>query len=177
MFDFHANFLSARASADLFALFMRNARWRVEEFPIFGKKVLAPRRTAWFGEAGVNYRYTSIDHVGSGWPASMIALLSKVGAFMEQKPNFVVLNHYRNGEDHMGWHRDDERGAYPQIASLSLGGTRRFRIEQESLGAPTSIDLVAGSLLIFDGRQRHQLAKTRHPCAPRINLTFRSIHS
>ncbi len=177
MFEFHAKFLNSRDSEELFAFLLRSAQWQVEAFRIFGKNVLAPRRTAWFGETNINYRYTGIDHFGSGWPLVLATLRAKVGAFMEQEPNFVILNHYRNGEDHMGWHSDDERNACPQIASLSLGATRRFRIDQGATVTPTSIDLDAGSLLIFDGRQRHQLAKTKRPCAPRINLTFRSIIS
>jgi hypothetical protein len=32
-----------------------------------------------------------------------------------------------------------------------------------------------GSLLVFDGRQRHCLRATKKPCGVRINLTFRLI--
>ena len=39
----------------------------------------------------------------------------------------------------------------------------------------TNLELGAGSLLLFDGRQRHCLRATRKNCGLRINLTFRQI--
>ena len=61
----------------------------------------------------------------------------------------------------MGWHRDDETGCQGDIASLSLGAERRFRIEQGSAEERRHIDLEHGSLMIFDGRQRHCLTKNK----------------
>ena len=75
----------------------------------------------------------------------------------------------------MGWHRDDETGCQGDIASLSLGAERRFRIEQGSAEERRHIDLEHGSLMIFNGRQRHCLAKTKRRVGERINLTFRLI--
>ena len=62
------------------------------------------------------------------------------------------------------------------IASLSLGAPRRFWFECEASGVREHIDLEHGSLLVFDGRQRHCLAKTRRPTQERINLTFRLLN-
>ena len=40
----------------------------------------------------------------------------------------MLLNWYRSGEDHMGWHADDEPelGPNPVIASVNFGATRDF---------------------------------------------------
>jgi len=71
--------------------------WETEEFRIFGKKVLAPRSLCWFGDVGVNYRYTGIDHVCSGWPDWLDRLKGKIQKTTEVKFNFVLMNRYDDG--------------------------------------------------------------------------------
>ncbi len=152
--------------------------WQRESFRIFGRSVQAPRQLAWFGDAGLNYRYTGIDHEAVGWPAELAALKRRIEDEAEQRFNFLLLNRYIDGADHMGWHRDDEQGCQGSIASLSIGATRRFSIDVTSDGhheIRQTLELGSGSLLIFDGRQRHCLRATKKPCALRINLTFRLI--
>ena len=152
-----------------------NVAWAKESFSIFGRRVTAPRRLAWFGDAGLNYRYTGTDHMAEGWPTALSALRDRVQAVAAQEFNFLLLNRYANGQQYMGWHRDDEAGCAGNIASLSLGASRRFRYESEINGKSEQIDLEHGSLLLFDGRRRHCLAKTVRPVEERINLTFRLL--
>lgn len=149
--------------------------WQREQFRIFGRTVDAPRTTAWFGDHSLNYRYAGTDHPGNGWPEGLTGLRERVSDHARQHFNFVVLNRYQHGGEYMGWHRDDERGAAPRIASLSLGGVRRFRIQSQADKTSTAIDLTSGSLLVFDASLRHQLARSQRICQPRINLTFRTI--
>ena len=104
-----------------------NVAWARESFSIFGRRVTAPRRLAWFGDAGLNYRYTGTDHMAEGWPTALSALRDRVQAVAAQEFNFLLLNRYANGQQYMGWHRDDEAGCAGNIASLSLGAPRRFR--------------------------------------------------
>ena len=92
--------------------------------------------------------------------------------------NSALLSYYRDGEDSIGWHSDDEAalGAQPCIASLSLGATRRFQLRPRPGGATLSIELSAGSLLLMRGdsqrRWRHRLPPTMGAEA-RINVSFR----
>jgi alkylated DNA repair dioxygenase AlkB len=98
--------------------------------------------------------------------------------------NGVLLNYYRDGQDSMGWHSDDEAelGREPLVASLSLGGTRRFDLRRKGQSRiEHSLALNHGSLLVMRGPTQHywqhQVAKTGSPCVPRLNLTFRLIRS
>jgi len=84
----------------------------------------------------------------------------------------------------MGWHSDDEPelGPRPVIASISLGGTRRFVLKhREEPARKLDLPLPHGSLLLMGGdtqrNYRHALPRTAKPVAPRINLTFRQIHA
>lgn len=98
--------------------------------------------------------------------------------------NGLLINHYRDGQDSMGWHSDSEAvlGPNPTVVSLNLGGTRRFDLRRVgSSRIEHSLVLEHGSLLVMAGQTQHywqhQVAKTRKPCALRLNLTFRLIRS
>ena len=81
----------------------------------------------------------------------------------------------------MGWHRDDEKelGDNPIIASVSLGGSRRFLLKNNRTGGKIEIPLHSGSLLWMQGELQtawqHSIPKTRSQVLPRINLTFRQF--
>lgn len=153
--------------------------WQQEQFKIYGREVLAPREIAWCGDAGLNYRYTQLDHRTQGWPAPLAALRDRIQETLSQPFNFLLMNKYADGSQYMGWHRDDEVGCAGKIASLSIGAVRRFAIDLRADSgtgvARESIDLSNGSLLFFDGRQRHCLRATKRPVGLRINLTFRNL--
>jgi alkylated DNA repair dioxygenase AlkB len=93
----------------------------------------------------------------------------------------VLANFYRNGNDSLGWHTDNERelGARPRIASLSLGAERIFEIRHNLTREILRLPLHSGSLLIMSGDfqtcWQHRIPKQRAILAPRINLTFRHI--
>ncbi len=95
--------------------------------------------------------------------------------------NSVLANAYRDGQDSMGWHADDEPelGPRPLIASISLGATRRFLIRERGRSRSSGLDLETGSLLVMKGdcqsTYRHCVPKTRKPAGLRINLTYRKI--
>lgn len=97
------------------------------------------------------------------------------------KFNAALVNLYRNGQDGVGWHSDNEacNGPEPTIASVSLGATRRFDMRHRKTGETIKIQLESGSLLVMAGKSQqywvHQVAKTKRVHEPRINLTFRRV--
>jgi alkylated DNA repair dioxygenase AlkB len=95
--------------------------------------------------------------------------------------NSVLVNLYRDGNDSVSWHSDNEEinGSEPTIASVSLGETRRFDLRHKESGETVRVDLEDGSLLVMSGLSQlcwvHQIAKTKTKVGPRINLTFRRV--
>ncbi len=174
---YYKNFLGSEEARELLRHLsdLPNVPWKSEEFRIFGKKVPAPRSLCWFGDKGVNYRYTGIDHICCGWPDWLNKLKGKIEKTTKKKFNFVLMNRYEDGLQYMGWHRDNERGWSADIASLSLGAERRFLLDEPSREKKATINLEHGSLICFDGSMRHCLPKTKTDLGIRINLTFRSI--
>ena len=111
-------------------------------------------------------------------------MLSELKDELEQVVQFrfnsVLINLYRDGNDAMGWHSDDERslGDCPQIASLSLGVPRRFVLRKKSEHSiKKEVLLDHGSLLLMHGNcqseWQHSLPRMRRVKKARINLTFR----
>ncbi|MEM7080562.1 MAG: alpha-ketoglutarate-dependent dioxygenase AlkB [Pseudomonadota bacterium] len=173
---FTPEFLNPESADSALYWLRHHVAWERERFTIFGRTRLVPRSLAWFGDSGVSYRYTGIEHTAHGWPRDLQRLRSAVEAHSGARFNFLLANRYDDGSQYMGWHRDDEPECSPLIASLSLGATRRFRIAAaDPSDAALVYDLGHGSLLIFDGRRRHTLCKTQRRVAQRINLTFRQV--
>jgi alkylated DNA repair dioxygenase AlkB len=101
----------------------------------------------------------------------------------QRADELLLLNWYRDGNDSVSWHSDDEPelGADPVIASLSLGQTRRFELRhrQRKDLRKCVLELNHGSLLLMGkGLQRnwqHQIPKQPGLQGERLNLTFRFI--
>jgi alkylated DNA repair dioxygenase AlkB len=153
--------------------------WRQEQASLFGRKIPLPRLTAWYGDHG--YSYSGINHEPAPFTPTLLELKRSIERLTSSRFNSVLINLYRNGQDSMGWHSDDEAslGSEPTIASLSLGSTRRFHLKHRAADRRLFVDLPHGSCLIMRGRCQdawhHQLPKTRKPVEARINLTFRKI--
>ena len=97
--------------------------------------------------------------------------------------NSCLLNYYRDGNDNMGFHSDDEPlyGPNPTIGSVSFGSGRDFVLK---LKADTSqqvkFSLGDGHILIMMGTTQelwsHGVPKrTGGVVGGRINLTFRNV--
>ena len=115
----------------------------------------------------------------------MSHLRNKLEQSLEEAFNSVLANLYRNGNDSVAWHSDDEPqlGREPIIASISLGASRRFSLKRKSdkCAPAVHIDLAHGTLLVMSGTTQrfwqHSVPKTNKPVGPRLNLTFRRIVS
>ncbi len=177
-------FLTKQQANSYFQQLKDSLAWQAEKIRLFGKEYWQPRLLAWYGDSEASYRYSGILHQPLAWTAPLQELRNLVEQASQGRFNSVLANLYRNGQDSMGWHSDDEPelGDQPLIASLSLGGTRRFALRPRKgiAGQSQRFDLPSGSLLLMQGRTQecwqHQISKTKKQVAPRINLTFRWIY-
>lgn len=155
--------------------------WKQEAIMMFGKRVLIPRQQVWMGDAHCSYRYSGTTFIPEPWHPLVWQLTSQVSTFLHQPFNCVLLNYYANGQQHMGWHADNESelGHDPLIASLSLGASRRFELKHRSEPWQLALELRSGSLLqMGHGCQAnwlHRLPKQIKVLQGRLNLTFRYI--
>lgn len=158
-------------------------RWQKETITMYGNAIEVPRLVAWYGDTGSDYRYSNINHSPESWTPVLRELKEKVERLLNADFNSVLLNLYRDGNDSVAWHSDDESelGKNPVIASLSLGAERDFQLRKKSNPSDKRVvRLPHGSLLLMSGPSQrdwvHQLPKRRNVNQPRINLTFRKIN-
>jgi len=153
--------------------------WEQREIVLYGRRVLQPRLIAWAGERA--YRYSGQTLEPRAVTAHVQPLFAAVAARTHVPFNHVLVNRYRDGRDSMGFHADDEAelGDNPQVATISLGATRRFvlRPRRGRDTEPLAYDLTHGSLLIMGGtcqRQYHHGIPKQPPVTEeRVSLTFR----
>jgi alkylated DNA repair dioxygenase AlkB len=157
---------------------------RQETIVLFGRTVTMPRLTSWHGDPGSSYAYSGRLFHPAPWTAELAALRDRLTALEGCPFNSVLVNHYRDGQDSMGEHADDEPELGPsaadvRIASVSLGARRRFVLRHRRTREIHGFDLGEGSVLVMGGTTqrhfRHHLPRTRVPVGPRMNLTFRVI--
>jgi alkylated DNA repair dioxygenase AlkB len=181
---FYRDFFSTDESARLLQDLSSQIEWKQEAARFGGKSVPLPRLTAWYGDAGKSYRYSGITVNPLPWTPLLLSIKERIETVSNIQFNSVLLNFYRGERDSVSWHSDDEPelGTNPVIASVSFGATRKFQFKHKTNpDLRTSVDLTPGSLLLMAGATqhhwKHQIPKTTRPVDPRINLTFRVIHS
>lgn len=150
---------------------------------IAGRELPIPRLNAWHGDPDAGYAYSGVHFEPRPWTAELDACRALCEQHSQTRFNSVLVNLYRDGNDSVAWHADDEPhlGRNPVIASLSLGETRRFRLKHRRDRQREALNLALphNSLLIMQGALQHHwvhaVPKTRRPCGARINLTFRRV--
>jgi alkylated DNA repair dioxygenase AlkB len=165
----------------MFRSILDETPWEARNIILFGREVPQPRLACWYGDLAYSYSGITLD------PRPMTPTLLEIKQRCEKETttqfNSVLVNLYRDGQDSMGLHADDEPelGVEPIIASVSFGGERNFRLRHRQSKDLQQISLASGSLLVMSGLSQecwmHDVPKTKKFVAPRINLTFRYIHS
>jgi alkylated DNA repair dioxygenase AlkB len=130
---------------------------------------------------------------GIKWTPNVLALKEKIEEEIGVRIDYAQLNWYRDGNDYIGWHSDDEVPDGSFIISLSVGSARDFVLRHKTTfpnlriykdTAPEKriytkyqVSLEPGMLFIMDqdtGKNawKHMLPK-RPGAGDRINITFR----
>lgn len=160
--------------------------WEQPTLRLHGRQLPMPRQCCWVADPGFAYRYSGQTHQPQPWSLPLLQLRQVLEDQLGWRFNSVLLNRYRNGDDAMGWHADDEAAleAEAPIASLSLGASRSLRFRPSPGGAaagrqPLTLELADGDLLVMDPptqrHWQHALPRRRRVACERINLTFRRI--
>ncbi|GAB3107544.1 alpha-ketoglutarate-dependent dioxygenase AlkB [Aestuariicella hydrocarbonica] len=179
----YPQWVSERKACSLFRWLEKSLAWEQSVIQIYGRPVVIPRLNAWYGDPGCNYQYSGYRLPLNAWLDPLSEIRTRLHDELGVETNSVLANLYRDGQDSVGWHSDDEPelGQNPVIASLSLGGERRFsfRHRRDKTMPPLHLTLTPGSLLVMSGAVQHNwhhcLPKSRKVTAPRINLTYRKV--
>eukprot|EP00045_Choanoeca_perplexa_P014598 m.173315 g.173315 ORF g.173315 m.173315 type:complete len:237 (-) comp16731_c0_seq27:470-1180(-) len=161
---------------------------------VMGKVYDIPRRVAMQGDDGLSYTYSSTKLTADAWTSPVLQLKEVVEKLVGCSFNLVLINRYKDGQDCMGEHQDNEPELDPSapVVSLSFGAPRDFVLKHKHVkkkqGAHADepvvkMQLQPGHLVAMDvpsnrdwyhGVPRRALSKVN---VPRINLTFRKATS
>merc|ERR550534_569650 len=154
-----------------------------------------PRLVCWLTDKGCSCTYNYSGAVPRPvnkpqWLVDIGRVIMKILGWEGQleDPTACNINLYRDGDDCVGWHADDENlfgGLVGNclIMSLSLGQTRTFQIKLKDVhneyNPPISIRLDHGDICTMEGLMQrfywHRVPPNTSESNPRINLTFRWI--
>jgi alkylated DNA repair dioxygenase AlkB len=176
-FDYRPG-LFTKAESQLFKeYFIHTVPWEQQKVMMYGKEVITPRLTAWFGDRDRGHERTSNPNP---WTKELLHIKARVEKLAEAQFNYVLLNYYRDGNDSVAWHDDMDRtpGKNKIVSSVSFGQERYFDIRNKKDHSDKfSILLEDGSYILmkekFQENWHHRIAKSTMPMKARINLTFR----
>ena len=160
---------------------LHDLNWETGFIKIFGKTHQIPRLQAWYADNEIEYTYSGKKLQRHNWNNLLLEIKEKIENITSFKFNSVLANLYRDGNDSMGLHSDDEKelGKKPVIASLSLGETREIYFKHKNKKLNLIIPQASGQLMVMHGKTqeywKHEIKKTKKIKKPRINLTFRNI--
>ena len=108
-------------------------KWRQESVNVWGKLHEQPRLVALYADEGKRYDYSGITLHPLPWTDLLREIKRRIEDCTDETFNAVFLNLYRDHNDSMGFHSDDEKelGKNPVIASLTFGATRVFRLKHK----------------------------------------------
>ena len=176
------SFYSPSESSSLLDHFIKQTPWRQDQIHMFDRTYDVPRLQQWYGDTQKAYTWSGIRMEPLPWNQELLEIRDAIQKATNHEFNSVLLNYYRDGNDTVGWHSDNETelGEAPVIASLSLGVSRDF-VLRRVIGKPLKIKipLTNGSLLVMSGQTQanwqHTIPRRKKIDKPRVNLTFRLI--
>ncbi|GFR77074.1 alpha-ketoglutarate-dependent dioxygenase alkB-like protein 2, partial [Elysia marginata] len=149
------------------------------------------------GDTGLSYTFSGNTVPALPWTPLLKEIRAHVSEVTGYNFNFVLINRYKDGNDYIGEHKDDEKDLCPgyPIASLSLGQPRDFIFKhQDCRGShkknkskgetktqePVSVLLENGSLLLMEHPTNtfwyHSLPRRTRALGVRLNMTFRQMN-
>ena len=174
-------FLNQSDANNLYDRCLNDISWQSSAIIMFGKKIDVPRLECWYGDLGCEYTYSGKSLKRFEFPNFLLNLRMLIEKKVNSNFNSVLANLYRDGQDSMGLHADDEKelGNEPVIASISLGENRPIIFQNKKTKEKVTFDQPHGSLLVMQGKTqehwKHAINKSKKIYKPRINLTFRNI--
>ena len=180
LIDYQPSLFTRIESDRLLRNFISNTPWEQRSVMMYGKEMLTPRLTAWFGDQDADYSVSGEGSKPLPWTDDLLFVRERVEKAAGTKFNSVLLNFYRDGNDSVAWHDDMDKipGRNRTVASVSFGEVRLFDIRNKTDHTMKfSIPLEQGSYLLMKGDFQqdwdHRIAKSTKPMKERINLTFR----
>jgi alkylated DNA repair dioxygenase AlkB len=182
LLDYVSGIFSPEESRTYLETFVYNTPWVQRIVQLYGREVVTPRLTAFYADPTALSSRSDQERNPLPWTPDLLAIKTRIDHLAGIDFNAVLLNYYRDGNDSVAWHTDNDGipGRNRIVASVSFGQSRRFDIRKTNDHAKKfSVELASGSYLLMHGdfqdQWEHRIAKSARPMQARINLTFRIL--
>ena len=149
------------------------------EIVVFGKKCRQNRNVGFFSDQSIGYKYSNNFMKSKPLQEKLSLLLGIINNTLGTEFNGILVNEYKNGEDYISAHSDDEAGLTDiGVVSISYGAERTFRIRDKKTkqivhDEPTtqySILQMGGN---FQQLYTHEIPIQKKIKTSRVSFTFR----
>lgn len=180
--DYDPFFIPKEEADQLLSHLLNDVDWRSSSMTTKTGDVFSlPRMQCWMSDPGVNAQLYQKE-AAMEWSEPVRGLKDRLEELLHTKFDYVLMNLYRNGNDKIGYHKDDEAEEEGKnvIASVSFGATRHFllaRNDRKARNHEYDFALPHGSLVTMRGdvqkHWKHSVPQDKSITSPRVNLTFR----
>jgi alkylated DNA repair dioxygenase AlkB len=180
-FEVIEDFYAATDGERIYHRLLQEQNWPDNHYIVAGRQFILPRLQTWHADPGITYSYSNNLLETRSWTSLLSDIRAKVELCLDFSFNSVLVNWYRNGEDYVGWHADNEPelGEQPFIVSLTFGAERLFEFRHKKSSKNGRLLLRSGTLLImrpdFQHHWLHSVPIEKNLMEGRINLTFRKV--
>ena len=156
----------------------------INQYPItmYGKMVMQPRLNYACGDVaeGKSHQYSGGTIPMNQWIPSVREVRDRIARESDLKPDSCLVNGYRDNNDYIGLHSDNEvKDQHSTVFTVSLGASRRFLFQRKSDKFEIECYLHHGDLVLMTGNTqklwKHSLPKEKSITGPRYSLTFRLL--
>ena len=107
--EYFPEFFSRKKSLFFLSKLIDTIKWKQNTIKMYGKENPVPRLEAWYGDPGKSYAYSGIRMEPNPWTDELKEIKRSIEAEVEITFNSVLINYYRDGQDRVAWHSDDEK--------------------------------------------------------------------
>ena len=178
-----SGFLTKQEADFLFYKLAKEIPWRqVKYFKPDRGYIITPRETWVCGYHQPQYKKFLLGNevvTPNTIPEFLKELKSTVEDYLQESYNFLLLSHYRDENDSIAFHSDDEKflGYNPSIASITVGQSRPFLLKEKTTRQKQSFVLNHGDLFVMKNNCQndylHSVPKQKESLSSRFSITFR----
>ena len=119
------------------------------EIKVYGKICNQNRSIGFFSNESIGYKYSNKMIKAQKLTKYLIELIDSINIIFNSNFNSILINYYKDGNDYIGAHSDDECCLDNiGVVSLSYGAIRKFRIKNK-ITKKTIIDIPTNNFSII----------------------------
>jgi len=180
-YQLHSNFLYEKEANALLDFLKTEIPWtQVKYFKPERGYVIVPR-LSWVAGFHEEAHYPINDITPNSIPKFLSPLKTLVEEQLHTKFNFLLFSKYRDQNDSISYHSDNERFLenQPTIASITLGASRPFVLKHKQSKKVTTLNPSHGDLLVMNNNCQkdffHAVPKQKTIVDTRYSITFKNV--